>query len=229
MAVTYDNAIDEYVTAGSTISKAIVIGSNPNRYLWIGISWQDLSPDGSILASVTVGSVEATFVDQKTDASNIYNVDTYQFINPGTGSVTVTVTWDNGLGSDQVDAILGVLSVYNVDQVTPLAAGASATGTSPPVTVDVAGTASGNLVVDTVSMAEVATTIGAGQTLRWSNIASVYGQKVLGRGSTEPAGGTITMSWTFLGTKKWTTIAYEIVAAVVAATSNKRTLLGAGI
>ena len=105
----------------------------------------------------------------------------------------------------------GAASFTGVSQTAALALGSyfSATGNTPTPTVNVTSVAQGQLVIDTIANANLATAtaapcVGAGQTQRWSDRTTngTAGNNTPGAGSTEPGpagGGSVTMSWTLQG------------------------------
>lgn len=154
------------------------------------------------LALVTSGSLAFDGVFSK--------VFMYFKATPLTGSNTVSVTWSHGGAS--VDAIWGATSFAGVNAATPMGTAVSATNNNGTATVDLAGTTAGNLVVDVMATGTLVSTVGALQTRRWLlNVSSGTGGDNA-QTSTEPAGGTITMSHT-VTSDLWAIVAAEIFAA----------------
>lgn len=129
-----------------------------------------------------------------------------------TGTVTFTCTW-----TTSSDAAMVVRVYEYVDQTTPVEASACNTdaGADLEATVDVTGTTSGNLVIDTVNR-ESATTNpmlpGANQTADLNDVTRNASNNSRIGASYEAAGGTITMSWDWTTTNRnWTICAMSLV------------------
>ena len=111
-------------------------------------------------------------------------------VNPDivTGNVVIsqTPTWEISSGA---------VNFSGADTADPIGNTASASDVN---TVDVTLTTSGNIVLDVIRNADQNTTLtaGANQTDRWNQATGAGTGRNKGAGSTEAAGGTITMSWT---------------------------------
>ena len=177
------------------------------------------SSPGTITA-LTYAGAALTLIGALTSSNTFQRVEQWRRIAPATGANTVAVTYDVAN-----QCVAGSISFTGVDQATPVAGYASATGlsTTPSVTVT---SAVGNMVVDaTVIDDGTAVTPGAGQTERWDVQAGAIG--VRGSGSTEAGAVSVVMDWTSLSVD-WTTNGCSVQAA---ANVRPRTLttLGVGV
>lgn len=127
----------------------------------------------------------------------------YRIVDPPTTSSDIEIVL---AGPVQIPYIV---SSYNgVDQTTPIGDVQSAEGTGTTPTVDVSSAAD-NLVLDAMDVANVISSVGAGQTAEFlDTVGSVdrFG------GSREAGASTVTMSWT-VSSGAWSILAFELNAA----------------
>lgn len=114
--------------------------------------------------------------------------EAWYLVAPATGANNVVATW--ALGAEHCASSV---SFTGSDQSSPLGTPATAQGASAPATVD-AGSSAGDIVIDGARIGQPTITVGAGQTSR--NEQENINFSSAGGSSTEPGGGTITMSWT---------------------------------
>src|SRR6267143_5395218 len=107
---------------------AITIGNNPNRLLVFGASTTSYyAGSGPIItvSSVQIGSVPFTKIVSKSSAYP-WDAEIWYLVNPPTGNQIITVTYSQT--SPNGATIQEAISLYNVDQNSPI--GAIASGTS---------------------------------------------------------------------------------------------------
>lgn len=184
-----------------------------NRILIVGAAVGCLSD--AITTTATYNGVSMTSVGSRVLTNNQVNsgyVQMWSLIAPATGANTVQIT-----ASASVDAFsAGSTSFTGVDQTTPLGTPATAFGSSTTASVAVAGTTSGNMIVDAACLGSAFSS--SGQTRRWQRNTNTTTGAGNGAGSTAAAGGSVTMSE--IGTADWWgIIAVEVLAAAAAASS----------
>jgi hypothetical protein len=120
-----------------------------------------------------------------------------------TGPVEVT-TWAAAVDHRTAagsNVVAGAATLTGVNQSTPFDTFTSATGNSTTPSVGASSNAT-NVVFDVMAQqsANSVSSVGAGQTLEWTNVAT----NVRGAGSSEPgAEGTVTMGYTLSGSAEW--------------------------
>ena len=181
MAIAVDNA-GQSATGTGTI--AFVLGGGSDRIVIV-----TTSEETADITNVTFNSVNMTFLNGATQAearTEIWYMKESQL--PAAGTYTIAITGGATNGGT------GARSFTGVHQTTTFGTFFSATGTASPITVDVTGTATTDVVIDGAALKDPGTVAaGAGQTLGYN----VLGTDVQICGSREPGnGGTVTMSWT---------------------------------
>lgn len=204
--ITFDAASSSNTGTGtaSTLTWSHAVGASlTNRILIVGVSIRNSA--GQTVNNVTYAGINLTLVGQTTNGTNA-RVEIWRLIAPATGANNIIVTL-----SAAARFVGGAASFSGVSQTPALALGAyfSATANSATPTVNVTSVAQGQVVIDTIANATLATgtslpCVGANQTQRWSNRTSntTAGNNTPGAGSTEPGpsgGGTVTMSWRLEG------------------------------
>lgn len=206
MAVLHDgeaNLTGRHASAATwTLSGKTTAGSDR-----VGVVRFMASTDSPV-TSVTWGGVAMTLVGSvvRSDAT-IY---AYEIPAPPTEASDVLIAFTSGSPSGPY-----TVSSYNgVDQTTPIrnqGAGAlfvSATGTSTTPSVNVTS-ATGDLVLDAMDVAQVISSVGANQTTEFLDTAG--GSDRFGA-SREAGAATVTMSWT-TGSAGWSILAFSLNAA----------------
>ena len=165
--------------------------SGANRLLVVGISRRAY---GSVsVSSATYNGVALTNSGSVQAGSGDFSrSEIWYLANPNTGTNNIVVTLSGG--NDWIEA--GAMSFTGVNQTTPLGAFASNSGTSGTSASVNVSSATGDIVIDTLTFwnASLDATKGASQTLRWT-VSSDGSWK--GRGSTASGGNSVTaMSWT---------------------------------
>lgn len=205
----FDAANFTSVVSGTTCSFShTATGSNLGAI--VGISWR-----GTPTVSTQVyGASGMTSHATATNASNNTKAQMFRLIAPATGAQTVTTTF-----SASVDgAICGVVTFSAANQTTLLDAAATADAVSGNPTVNVTS-ATGEIVVDVVSIDRGAPTVGGGQTQHWNDDDANDGD-VFGAGSREAGASSVTMSWTNGGADGWALIGASVNGAPVAETGD---------
>jgi uncharacterized repeat protein (TIGR01451 family) len=191
------------VTAASLTWAHTIGAAGVNRILIVGVSIRNSS--SQTVSNVTYNGTNLTLVGQSTNSTNA-RVEIWRLIAPATGAHNVVVTL-----SAAARFVGGAASFTGVSQTASLALGAffPATGNTPTPTVNVTSVLQGQLVIDTIANANLATAtaapcVGAGQTQRWTDRTTngTAGNNTPGAGSTEPgpaAGGTVAMTWRLEG------------------------------
>lgn len=200
MAIAVDNA----GVSSDAASFSFVLGGGSDRIVVFGGATETAD-----ITNVTFNGVGMTFQTLATSTEvrvEFWYMKEAQLPVAGTYTIAVTGTAANSMH--------GAASFTGVDQTTPFSTPVTASGTASPVTVDVTGTLTTDMVVDFAGIKDPGTvTIGAGQSLGWNAL----GTDVQGMGSREPGnGGTITMSWTMTASVGWATIAAALKAAAEA-------------
>jgi hypothetical protein len=190
MAIAFDAANSASGSSISSLTYALTVGAaGANRFLFVGVS-----NDSGTLATVSTVTYAAAGLTQKwsftfSSAGLNYRNSGYFMVAPATGGNNVVVT----LSDADAELSSGAMAFTGVDQTTPLATQATATGTASPATVDVSS-ATDDVVVDNVCTGFSSMVVGANQTSRWEQES--IGRGTAGSGSTEAGAGTVTMSWT---------------------------------
>lgn len=202
-AVAFDAATTGTVGGANALTFSHTVGAGgADRLLIVAVSI-----DNRTVQSVTYGGVAMTNVGTATNGAQISSM--WRLIAPATGANNVVVTLSGG-GTD----IVAVATSYTgVDQTTPLGTPVTATGNS--VTASVAVTsATGEIVVDSVSSNLGTLTVGEGQTQRGNGV----GGDNQGGSSTEPGATSVTMSWTIGSSSAWASVGVSIKPIVVSTT-----------
>jgi uncharacterized repeat protein (TIGR01451 family) len=204
--IAFDAASNSNTGTGTVASLtwAHTVGSlGVNRILIVGVSIRNAS--SQTVSSVTYNGTNLTLIGQSTNSTNA-RVEIWRLIAPATGAHNVVVTL-----SAAARFVGGATSFTGVSQTASLALGSffAATGNTPTPTVSVTSVLQGQLVIDTIANANLATATaapcaGAGQTQRWTDRTtnSTAGNNTPGAGSTEPGpagGGTVAMTWKLEG------------------------------
>ena len=190
-AITVVNASSGVGTTTTTVSHTVSNGTG--RILVVGVGIDDV---GFTITGATYGGTALTLIGTKQSANS--RMALYYLINPTVGTANVVITISAGV----TDVAVGAVSLTEVDQTTPLGTFASAAGTNtaaPSVTVS---SATGELVLETVSIKSPPSpgTLGSGQTSWWSIYNSGLHSSA---GSTKSGASSVTMSRTLTGNGNW--------------------------
>lgn len=163
------------------------------------------------LTSLTIGGASMTQVGSVLSTTNTA-AELFYSVGLTSGVKSIAANWD----ATPLTYILTAVTCEGVDQTSPIPITNTATGNSTGVTVDCASTTANQLVIDFFGASGGATwTIGAGQTTIDQDTAD--GVFVAGS-TTEPGGGTITMSHA-VTSGNWTT--YCLALAEASGRTNK--------
>lgn len=197
-SVAFDAATSAIEDNGDGIISLTHTSTGSNLAVFAGIDWQN--------AGTGVGSNSTTYggtgMTEKWDAAMTapgftqYQNAAYTLAGQATGAQTVTNTL---VATGPNHHILGVISMTGVDQVTPVGTPNTAQGTTNTATVTVASVGASDMVVDNLYKASTALTVGADQTLRYSQGAS----GTIGAGSTQLGSAGGVMSWSLGTTDTW--------------------------
>jgi hypothetical protein len=174
------------ITTSNSASSSMTIShtvSGTDRLLVVAISQGNAN---SPIASLTYGGTPLTLLG--TESAGPPRIEMWYLLAPPVGTADVEVTF-SGTPSD--GAVIGVMSLTNVNQTTPFGPFVSNAGNGT-ASVDVTS-AKGELVIDVIAKDNaVAPAVGSGQTERWNN---AFSNSAYGALSTRPGAKTVTMAW----------------------------------
>lgn len=150
------------------------------------------------VSSITIGGLSTTQIATRLSSTS-HAAALYYRLNVPSGVQSISVDWD----AAPLSYVLTAVTCGGVNQTSPIAVSNTATGTTgTTITVDCAGTVAGQLVLD-FAAADTNTTLtrGAGQTEIDQDVSDGV---LVGGSSSEPGGGTITMSNT-ISSDDWST------------------------
>ncbi len=178
--------VDAFTTATSSSSPMTISHtvSGTDRLLVVGISQGNVSAS---VNTITYGGTNLTALG--TENTGPPKIEMWRLpVEPPVGTADVVVTF-SGTPSD--GAVVGVMSLTNVNQATPLGPFVSNAGNGDP-SVDVTS-AEGELVIDVIAKDNaVAPAVKSGQTERWND---AFSNSAYGALSTKPGAKTVTMAW----------------------------------
>ena len=178
-------------SSGSVITNSVLTVSHTvgtthgSRCLIVGVAVKDASE--TTPSSVTFNSVAMTQIGSTVTKTG-ESISLWRLVNPATGANDIVATF--GTTCDEIS--LGGISLYGVDQTTPVGTSANAHGSDTTPTVNVT-TVKDDFVIDIVlQIGAGGLTAGSGQTER-----ADFGVQPNGEMSSEEASGTsTTMDWT---------------------------------
>jgi uncharacterized repeat protein (TIGR01451 family) len=197
-AVAVDNSSNASGNAAS-LTFPHTVNPGANRVLIVGVSLRDGATPAT---GVTYGGIPMTPIGTVSILNWLTRTSIYGLVAPPVGAANVVVTLG---GTNRI--VAGATSFTGVDQAAPWGAFTSNLGFGNAPTVAVAAVA-GGMVFDTTSIYRggIVPAAGAGQTAQWTGNDGPAASGVSGGGSTEPGGGTVTMSWAFGGAGRFWTI-----------------------
>jgi len=210
VAVTFDAGGSEIFSDQPTShSFAFTVGSNSDLFLHIAVVL-DTSTDQN--ATATYNSVSATEIALLSGGA------TFRLVAPATGSNTLAAAWDNAH-----DGVLGVQSLYNVNQSTPVGTNDSTSGTGEAnSTGAVTDSATDDLVINAVHINNLTTAPTSdedGMTQSWQAIGA--SGDVTGTGERKDgASGTVTLGQAWSGNQNWFQHTINVKQVVAAAGPN---------
>jgi hypothetical protein len=184
--VLFDNAVSSGFRWGvtSATTPSFLIGSSANRAAMIMVA---MSANNATNIAANLGGVNATLVPG-TDSGTAMSMRTliFQVINPPSGMQTATVSWTGSMNAD-----VGVITVGNADQTTPVTNGTFvATSPSPSPATSLTITSNpGDLTASTAATTGVWASPYTNQLKKWGIDSGEVG------GDIGPGTGTTTHTW----------------------------------
>lgn len=216
-AIAVDATSKGNSNAATSLTIAHTTGTGANRLMLVGVTVGSSSSSGSnagTVNSVTYGGAALTLVGVVSESNNRVRSYIYQLLNPSTGTANVVVTLS---GATAKPLYAGVTTFTGVNQSTPLGAYTSRNSSSTTSASLTVSSAPGELVFDTIavdgeSYSNIALTVGAGQTARWTTNTTNY---LSGGSSTEAGANSVTMSWSWSSSNQYAIGAVAIKPASV--------------
>lgn len=210
MAIAFDAVSNLNGAPSSSLSWSHTC-TGADRILIVGIAQRN----GRSVTAITYNGVAMTLIG--TSGDTFTTISMYYLLAPATGANTISITFSSSDSDNNGMAV----SYTGVHQTTPLGTFVSASNpgsgsTTPSVT---ASSASGELVVDTVSVQSSATqsiTVGSGQTQRNNVIGGATSSEVVGGMSEEAGAASVVMSWTAASSARWNIGAVPLKPSVAA-------------
>jgi hypothetical protein len=188
------------VSGGTGCSGTITVDASCTLLVVFDIQLKD--PNLPTSQAVTIAGSAMTLLQSVDNGSMI--IKAFYKVNPTTGSQTLAETHTN-------NALTRLYAIqYSGLGATPVATGATATGTSTGPSVNVTGSLNYYEILDAVAWNDASATasVGGGQTQLINNSPSYD----LGAASSIETGtGTITMSWTLSASKPWVESAIIVI------------------
>jgi hypothetical protein len=193
LAVTADtssSAATDKNVAGLTWSHT-VSASGSDGFLLVSVGTVN---GAESVTSVTYGGTALTRIGGVTEATGKVSLELWYLKAPTAGTADVVV---NLAGVTSVSA--GATTFFGVDQSTPYSTTAFAEGGGGAVSVTLAS-APGELAVDAAAGQAISTfTVGADQTVLWSELVGDTPKDPWNASSSEAGAASVTMSWTKTG------------------------------
>ena len=185
----------------ATFTVAHTTPAGNNRLMLVGISQKNRT-----ITSVTYGGTAMTLVGENISSTN-GRMHLYSLLNPTVGTANVVVTLSS---NPDRGIVVGVVTLNNVNQTTPLGTFSSASGTSLAANA-IVSSAVGETVVDVATYRTNAMTVNASQSQLY-NINS--GGEIKGGGmSTKPGAASVTMNWNAAASGDWAVGAVSVKPA----------------
>ena len=166
--------------AGSSLSHNITVANNSNRVLIACISTYGTKP--SITGVTWNGSESMTAVPNSEAVDTNNRTQIYYLVNPTSGAHAINATFSASASSSGVAGI----SLYNVNQTTPVSAGNTNTGNVNNITVNITPTNVGSWIIGHLSSSS-----GIGSVSNLTEIYSVSaGALIRGGKNTSPVIGS---------------------------------------
>lgn len=196
--------------AANTVSIALTIAANVDRYLIVGVEWVDLLGTTSI-SSITWNTTE-NLTQLVTKNQGIVRTALWGLASPTAATANVVVTM-----SAVTRVVAGAISWFGVNLVTSVGSTGSAAGLGSGPSLSVT-TTQNEMVVDSMAAdggSYVNATVGAGQTEEWNaNRGTTPTNSVRGCGSYELATSTtVSMTWTLDQNVDWCICAVSLKSA----------------
>lgn len=192
----FDAASYSRQTSGTSLTFSHTVAANANRILVVGVSYRAFTNPTAQVSAITYNGVALT--KSRRDTTVDRKTEIWYLKDPAAGAHDVVVTWT----LDPADQVVGAASYYDVDQTTPIATDAGATGSSNTQAVSVAADTN-QLIVGVVATypgggGMVPLAPGAGTTERWEDDSHPGGVgNIEGAGGDEAgSGGSTSIGWT---------------------------------
>ena len=166
------------------------VGDMADRLLVVGIAYRNASAAAADVERVRVGDTDLTLVHGEGLASAV-RTELWALNNPLSGAETMEVRFTAG-----VNVIAGSISLFSVDQATPLGTPAGMPGASGNPRVSVTS-APCDVAVASVGVlgSNTGLGVGTGQTQQWNLSVGNGGNSLTGAGSTESGAASVVMDW----------------------------------
>lgn len=215
MAVTLDavNAGGQ-VDASQSLTFSVTVANNANRLLLVGVSVGAASDGGTKPPTATFNGVSMNLVTTKqsgSDASTAGYAALFSLVAPAVTTANVVVDLN---GTSTADIQGGAISLYGVDQTTPLGTAVVGNGNAQSQTsVTVTGVDSGNMAVNAVAAGSAlsATNSHTDAWMQNNNAGTAAGNS--GGQYASGSGADITMTWTITASEWWASIGVEVLAS----------------
>jgi len=214
---TYNNTTTGTASGTTTCTFAHNVGTQPNKILIVGVSYENGVPSGEpdTVTSVTYNGVPMILINKQ---RSIFKNDSSPY-NPYVQEVSLWYLLNNSLPNDNANhnvvvtvpanstnaLVCGATSLYHANQAAPTDFGGASKNNSDPdpdtITRQYTTTVNNTMAVDVVGCGTPGSyTAGSGQTERYD---LTVGNTMTGAGSTRliTTAGTVTNSWTFSGSR----------------------------
>ncbi len=181
--------------AASSITQAHTIGSTANA-LVVCVEYED-STLGVSISGVTWNGTSMISAGLQDSLAGGRRTQIFYLTAPTTGAHNVVVTFSGSM----VGAVVGITSLNNVNQSTPVGTFVSANGLDTAPTVNATSETRGLVIDSVVCSGAASATVGSGQTSGWNT--SVGSPGITGAGSTEAGATTVTMSRSLSIASNW--------------------------
>ena len=147
MAILFDSVAQGSATS-DTLTVQQVIAANSDRLLMVGVSAEILTVTNTGLSTITWNGTALTRIDDFTFTDDDRNwIGQYYLKNPDSGTHDIVVT----MNDTQKGISLTGISLYNVDQTTPIEDNANSSSSGTDVGTSVTASATSSWVVDVCS------------------------------------------------------------------------------
>lgn len=191
-AAAFDATANTTCASGCTvITYSHTVGAGvTNGAMYIAVGYTT----AQTISAVSYNGVAATLITNATNGTN--RIGEYYVTGIATGAHTVSVTTSASGGNSLK---VGSISMSGIDQVTPIDASASSTGSAATQTTNITTLTTGTVLVGSILSTGGTVTTDASQTLDWSGASNCgAGQSCFGahRTSTTGAPGAYFIKWT---------------------------------
>lgn len=190
-------------------------GSGSNRFMLVGISYEDDNTAGLSVTGVTYSGQALTFVGRQASAQEVV-CEIWRLTNPPSGAANVVVSVSGSSTGDSLYA--GAITYTGVNQTTPLGTLATNLNTSTTASATVAS-ATNELVFGVLALDDGRTaTNTVGQTEGWNGRTESGDDGVRAAAATKTGAASTTLTWTVVS-DAWSVCAVPIKPASVPTTT----------